>query len=298
MPPRWKNTSRVAPITAAPVAAIPTAAPVAATPATATPAAAPIAAAVNATMLQNPPRRCQPPVRFRDNGASPSRTADEGESFHFENISGDEEDEVANPPVLTATPVVGPTPLQTAMNTARTDPLATDRTLSLSLGSAKPASCRAHAFNEHTNIYLEEAERQHWHVHTSSCLKTFLDDGWTITTLHQRLKDPAYTLDSLGTPPTPSSLPGTSLSAPDDVLSDFTLDEMHKQIVKFIVADDQAISIIECPEFRHLIRLLRPSLNETNLFHRTKVCELVIDAFHEYFNALKKDLANLAAIRP
>jgi hypothetical protein len=53
----------------------------------------------------------------------------------------------------------------------------------------------------------------------------------------------------------------------------------------------QAINIVECPEFRRLIRLLRPSVNETDIYHRTKIRELVIDAFHEYFNALKKDLA-------
>lgn len=88
-------------------------------------------------------------------------------------------------------------------------------------------------------IYLEEVEHNHWHIHASSCLKTFLDDGWMIATLHQRLKDPAYMLDSPGTPPSPSSLTTTSLSAPEDILPDFTLDEMHKQIVRFIIADDQ-----------------------------------------------------------
>ncbi|KAG1779095.1 hypothetical protein EV702DRAFT_1044051 [Suillus placidus] len=159
MPPRRKNASQVAPraapapitaapapitatpapITAAAVPAISTAAPVAATPSTATPAVAPIAAAVNAAMLQNPARRHQLPVRFRDNGSSPA--ADEGESFHLENISGDEEDEVANPPALTVTPAAGPSPLQTAMNTARTDPLATG-------GRAKPprSSADVHFF--------------------------------------------------------------------------------------------------------------------------------------------------------
>jgi hypothetical protein len=101
MPPRRKNTSRVAP-KAAP-------APITATPLTATPAVTPIAAAANVSMLQNPLRHHQLPVRFRDNGLSP--TADEGESFHLENISDDEEDEVANPPALTVTPVACPSPL-------------------------------------------------------------------------------------------------------------------------------------------------------------------------------------------
>lgn len=133
MPPRRKNASRAPRAAPAPVPAVPTAAPVAAT--TATPAVTPIAAAVNATMLQNPPRRRQLPVRFRDNGTG-SPAADEGESFHLENISGDEEDEVANPPALTVTPAAVPSPLQTAMNTARTDPLATG-------GRAKPPKSSA-----------------------------------------------------------------------------------------------------------------------------------------------------------
>jgi hypothetical protein len=101
-------------------------------------------------------------------------------------------------------------------------------------------TCRTHAFTENTDIYLEEAEHQCWHVlHKSSQLKTFLDEGWTIATMHQRLRDPDCMLHSLSTPPSPDLLPGTSLSAPDDALPAFTLDEMHKQIVKFIIGDDQ-----------------------------------------------------------
>jgi hypothetical protein len=53
----------------------------------------------------------------------------------------------------------------------------------------------------------------------------------------------------------------------------------------------QAINIIECPEFRCLICLLQPLLDDTDIFHHTKACELIIDTFHEYFNALKRDLA-------
>ncbi|KAG2063795.1 hypothetical protein BDR04DRAFT_953576, partial [Suillus decipiens] len=32
------------------------------------------------------------------------------------------------------------------------------------------------------------------------------------------------------------------------------------------------------------------SVNETDIYHCTKICELIINTFHEYFNALKKDL--------
>lgn len=120
MPPWRKNTSRVAPI----------------------------AAAANASVLQNPPRCRQLPVRFRDNGSSP--TADEGESFHLKNISDDEEDEAANPAALTVTPVACPSPLQTAMNTTRTDPLATG-------GWAKPPKSSA---NVHFFYYRQDPVTQ------------------------------------------------------------------------------------------------------------------------------------------
>src|SRR6267154_2120046 len=80
------------------------------------------------------------------------------------------------------------------------------------LPSTGTSARRAHAFTNHTDTYLEEAEHQHWHVlHKPSRLKTFLDEGWTVATMHHRLKDPAYMLDSLGTPPSPGPLPGTSL---------------------------------------------------------------------------------------
>jgi hypothetical protein len=49
--------------------------------------------------------------------------------------------------------------------------------------------------------------------------------------------------------------------------------------------------MIECPEFRCLIHLLRPEIGETGLFHRTKAREMVIEQLQEYFLVLKKDLA-------
>jgi hypothetical protein len=49
--------------------------------------------------------------------------------------------------------------------------------------------------------------------------------------------------------------------------------------------------MIECPELRHLIRLLCPEIGETGLFHRMKAHEMVIEQWQEYFLVLKKDLA-------
>ncbi|KAG2047331.1 hypothetical protein BDR06DRAFT_976813 [Suillus hirtellus] len=209
----------------APNTAAPT--PITAAPAPITAAPAPIAAAVNANILH------------------------EGESFHLENVSGDEGDEMVNLPAPAVGPAAGHSPLQTAMNTATTDPLATG-------GQSKPPK--------------SSADIHFFFRQDPTTLSNICKACWIVVTMRQRLKDPACTLDSLGTPPSPGPLPGTSLSFPDNILPAFTLDEMHKHIVKFIIADDQ------------------PLVNETNVFHHTKICELVIDAFHEYFNALKRDL--------
>jgi hypothetical protein len=49
--------------------------------------------------------------------------------------------------------------------------------------------------------------------------------------------------------------------------------------------------MIECPEFRRLIRLLRPEIGKTGLFHCTKAHKMVIEQWQEYFLVLKNDLA-------
>lgn len=81
----------------------------------------------------------------------------------------------------------------------------------------------------------------------------------------------------------------------------------HKYLVNFIVADDQvcfyfiwswcspfilciqSLNVIECPEFRALLILLRNDL-QAKIPHRTKLRELVVDAWRQYFQELKADL--------
>jgi hypothetical protein len=52
----------------------------------------------------------------------------------------------------------------------------------------------------------------------------------------------------------------------------------------------QSLNVIECPEFRALLLLLRNDLKDSMIPHRTKLRELVIEAWRRYFNILKKDL--------
>jgi hypothetical protein len=51
----------------------------------------------------------------------------------------------------------------------------------------------------------------------------------------------------------------------------------------------KSINVIECPEFRALLLLLRPELAD-KMLHRTKLRHLIILAWKEYFRALKADL--------
>ncbi|KAG2352360.1 hypothetical protein BDR07DRAFT_1384352 [Suillus spraguei] len=65
---------------------------------------------------------------------------------------------------------------------------------------------------------------------------------WTLAAIHEKLQDPAYNIESLGTIPNQGHgnfLPGTTLSL-DNYIPHFSIDEMHRQLVKLIVADDQA----------------------------------------------------------
>ncbi|KAG1759799.1 hypothetical protein EV702DRAFT_1208130 [Suillus placidus] len=302
--------------------------PTASTVPAAIPAAIPAAAAANATTLQNPRRR-QLPVRYRTTDAAHAGP-DEGEVFNLDNISGDEE-ELGNLPAPTAVAPAGsnPSPLQTVTSTVRTDPLATgnlkqtkgptdishfyqidtdtktktcipcetlhkiDTTHKVMVyaGSTSCSAPHTHAFNHHTKLYLEAAERFGWRIQIKD-LNEYLAEGWSLTTIREWLKKSPCMMQSLGPPPNQGSgalLVG--MSFPEDRIPDFMLDEMHRQIVKFIVADDQAINMIECPEFRRLIRLLRPEIGESGLFHRTKAREMVIEQWQEYFLALKQDLA-------
>ena len=52
----------------------------------------------------------------------------------------------------------------------------------------------------------------------------------------------------------------------------------------------QSINVVECPEFRQLLRLLRQELRDTDISRRTKLHELIIEAWRDYFQALKEDL--------
>ncbi|KAG1783156.1 hypothetical protein EV702DRAFT_1040898 [Suillus placidus] len=87
---------------------------------------------------------------------------------------------------------------------------------------------RHHVYNHHTLIYLEEAGRQGWPIQIMP-LNTLLEEGWMVTAIHERLRDPTRTIDLLGDVPNHNDTllrtgqPGTL----KDEIPNFTLDEMH-----------------------------------------------------------------------
>lgn len=105
---------------------------------------------------------------------------------------------------------------------------------------------RSHIYKVHIDLYLQESERQQWPIGIHA-VGDCLNEGWTFAQMQEQLKDPTCSIETLGPPPNPrggGSLPGVGKSASlDRDLPDFSIEEMHRQIVKFIVADDQVSTV-------------------------------------------------------
>ncbi|KAG2132119.1 uncharacterized protein EDB93DRAFT_1255305 [Suillus bovinus] len=150
-----------------------------------------------------------------------------------------------------------------------------------------------HIYKFHIELYLEESEKQKWPIGIHP-VGTCLSEGWTLTKILERLKNPTCTIEMLGPPPSCSDgslRPAVRMAVSERGLPNFSIEEMYRHMVKFIIADDQPISIVECPEFCQLLRLLQQDLKESDIPHRSKFWQLIIEAWNEYFTAIKLDLA-------
>lgn len=88
----------------------------------------------------------------------------------------------------------------------------------------------------------------------------------------------------------------------------FTSEALLRHIINFIVADDQvgrilkylsimilifthqSINVVECPEFRQLLLILREDLREEDIPHRDKIRSAIMKAWHAYYKVLKDEL--------
>lgn len=86
----------------------------------------------------------------------------------------------------------------------------------------------------------------------------------------------------------------------------YSRDGFLTALVRFIVTDDQvstpflgnctwlidfqSINVVECPEFRDLLLLLREDFKDTDIPHRGKVHDIILHTWSTYFESLRKDL--------
>ena len=94
-----------------------------------------------------------------------------------------------------------------------------------------------------------------------------------------------------------ANLPEFSLSVLQDYLVKFIVeyDEVcnitHSRSVLLIIAPIcQAINIIECPAFRQLLLVLCQNLQDTDIPHHTKMCDLIVTDWEKSFNSIKVEL--------
>ncbi|KIL54933.1 hypothetical protein M378DRAFT_182369 [Amanita muscaria Koide BX008] len=71
----------------------------------------------------------------------------------------------------------------------------------------------------------------------------------------------------------------------------FTQKGLVDHLIKFIVADDQSIYVVECPEFRKLLLFLRDTLQDKDIPRRSKIREAILEAWADAFQELKQELA-------
>ncbi|PPR04216.1 hypothetical protein CVT24_013300 [Panaeolus cyanescens] len=86
-------------------------------------------------------------------------------------------------------------------------------------------------------------------------------------------------------------LPEPEVSTDDEDLPPFSVAEFHKLLVEWISADDQSMSVVECPELRKIFRFLgQHCLEDEDIPRRTKMGSLVTDYFHSEYEAMKQEL--------
>ncbi|KAG1810752.1 hypothetical protein EV424DRAFT_1349841 [Suillus variegatus] len=107
--------------------------------------------------------------------------------------------------------------------------------------SMTTGTLQGHLLKFHLRIYIAALEQYGLKVGAKE-VRDILDIGWTLAHIGQELdQNPDKLLESFGSPGGGSlgSQPRSGVSAPGNDIPDFTIEEMHRQLVKFIVVDDQ-----------------------------------------------------------
>jgi hypothetical protein len=71
----------------------------------------------------------------------------------------------------------------------------------------------------------------------------------------------------------------------------FSIEMFHHLLMRWVAVDDQSFNVLECPEFRALLLYLGDGkMDDTDLPHRTKMTQMVLDEYRKEYNKTKSDL--------
>jgi hypothetical protein len=70
----------------------------------------------------------------------------------------------------------------------------------------------------------------------------------------------------------------------------FNLELWIENLITWIIADDQALRVVDSPEFRNMIRSLYPSLRETDIPHRTMIHDRILKRYKQDRDELRRKL--------
>lgn len=122
-------------------------------------------------------------------------------------------------------------------------------------------------------------------------MKNAINLGYTLDEL-KSFVEKGINLQNIPPRPANGSAPGHTMNVGLRVgIPPFSLPVFYKYLVNFIVADDQALSIVDGKEFRNLLLLLKDDLNDKDIPHRSKIKTEIVKAWQDYFVVLKQDLA-------
>ncbi|KAH0835467.1 hypothetical protein J3R83DRAFT_9109 [Lanmaoa asiatica] len=236
----------------------------------------------------------------RPRRATRTRPADEGEGFDIHAHSDVSEDE-AELPEDRPRPMTGarthPLPANTLEPTL-TDPLLRRRAKRADDVHYFFENTDEGRFYDHPQLYLEQAVTNNWKAN-AKFVTAALMSGYTLKTLLRTISQSEVDIYNLPPPPPKDPLDNSStdpgpwneaLGATS--LPEFSLPKLHEYIVKFLVAEDVAINKIESPYLRQLLLFCCPRyVKDSDIAHRTKFRELILDAWGSDFAVLKADLA-------
>ena len=165
------------------------------------------------------------------------------------------------------------------------------------------STLRPHLGKHHLAEYIEAAEKYKWEVLYVNLVRKVINNGDTI----MEIKDCFNAGEDL------RALPKcVNPNATDDPLHDagdrgtvpaFSLDNFHEHLAAFIVADNQvsylchigallltlskSLNVVECPEFCKLMLLLRESLRDTDIPHRSQTRDNIMNLWLQSFGVLQ-----------